>query len=257
MIGLFACLAFGQASKEGDAAWQKYFDKIRELLTPHSALPPILDLSQPGARESAQATAAGHAWERKYTGSMLAREITDPGVGPEIGPESISTRIIDYVGRRWAIPAVNCEAVLRVKPVATAAHLAWTNRLVYSTFTLAILEVMKADKKMGITPGGQIRAAEFGGTLRFPSGHLETFFTVGEGFMGLQREYFVFLWKPVRSDNTWMTSEAYLIQDGLVFPIRTEMWTEQELANREKGIPEKDFEGKVKAAIAKNVNADY
>jgi hypothetical protein len=254
---LLSSVATGQASRERDEAWQRHFEKVRDLLPLHSALPPMLDLADPGSTKSAQAAAAGRAWERKYTGSMLAREISDPGIGPDIGPGSISTRTVEYVGKRWAIPAASCEAILRVQPTASSAHITWTRRFVYSTFALNILDVFKGEKKQGLEKGGQLRAVQFGGTIRFPSRHLETFVTAGEGFMGLGKEYLVFLWKPIRSDNTWLTTEAYVIERDIVFPLITESWNAQELANHERGIPEKDFEAKVKAAIGKNVNTDY
>jgi hypothetical protein len=49
-----------------------------------------------------------------------------------------------------------------------------------------------------------------------------------------------------------MIAEPYLIQDGLVFPIKTEA----DVSAYENGMPVQQFEAKVTSAIAKNIDID-
>jgi hypothetical protein len=240
--------AFTQSNT--DDSWQKHFEEVRQSLPPRSALPPLLDLSAPGAEAKARESAAGRAWERMWTGSMLSREIADPGVGPQIGPTSISRQFLDYAGQTPALPVRGSEVIALAEPISSSAHIAYTNRLVYSTFILKLLMVLKGQGENGIEPGDRIQIAEIGGTIRFRSGHLETFIRMHEGFVSVGKQYFFFLWKPIRSDKTFMTSEAWLVDGDSLFSVNNRGGNPA----YDKGIPLKDFEAKVKVAIAKNEN---
>ncbi len=111
--------------------------------------------------------------------------------------------------------------------------------------------MLKGKKRDGIEAGSRIDAAQLGGTIRFPSGHVETFLEAKEGFLGLGKQYLLFIWKPVRTDSTYVVDEPYLIQDGHVFPV--------DLDSHEsayEGVPFAKFEAKVKAAIEGNVDTN-
>jgi hypothetical protein len=223
-------------------------EKVLRLLPPNSALPPVLNLSQMGAN----VVRASRAWEKKFTGSMLSREITDPGTAPDVGFGSISTSTLEYAAHIWALPARSCTIIVIAKPIAGGAHLAYTRRLVYSTFTLEVLQVLKAERTKIVAVGDRISGAQFGGSLRFPSGHLETFVRTGEGFLEIGQSYILFLWKPIPSDEGYTIAEPYLIKDGTVFPAKTVA----DVSDYEKGVAFKDFEAKVKDAIARNIDSD-
>lgn len=242
-------LALGIASSEtipGDA-FQKHIKEVQSLLPEHSVLPPLLDLSNPTAKD----TGASRAWENKFKGSMGVREHTDPGVLDPAGTGSILTTTNEYATPVWALPAHDCDAVVTARPVASRAHMAYNRRFVYSTFSLKISRVLKGSKKHGIQEGKRIIAAQFGGSIRFPSGHIETFLVTKNGFMKLNGEYLLFLWKPLRSDETYVIAESYLIENGLVFPIILDAH-----ASAYGGMPVQQFETRVKDAIAKNSDAN-
>jgi hypothetical protein len=98
----------------------------------------------------------------------------------------------------------------------------------------------------------QLTAVDFGGTIRFPSGYLETFLLSQEGFVEIGKEYVLFMWKPVPSDDMLIISQAYLIQDGFVFPVSSNGDAERVYTK----MPLLEFEAKVKAAVAQNIDAD-
>jgi hypothetical protein len=249
VICIFAAIAIGAASAQisPERAYQIQMNRVRHLLPPHSALPPLLDLS----KTSSIGGGASRKWENRFTGSMGVREISDPGLHGPGGPVSISTATTEYVGPIWALPARSCDAVVMGRIVADRAQLAYNRRFVYSLFSVEVLQVLKGNRKQGVREEERINATQLGGSVRFPSGHMETFILANEGFMELGSQYLLMLWKPIRSDDTYMVAESYLIQGGVTFPIKT-------LADvsRYDGMPAKDFEAKVKAAIAKNIDTN-
>jgi hypothetical protein len=46
-----------------------------------------------------------------------------------------------------------------------------------------------------------------------------TYLEAGEGFLGIGKEYVIFLWKPVQSSEVYVASEAYLIDGDQVISI--------------------------------------
>lgn len=247
-----SALALGQKqsadSPKGtlERAYAAHVERIRKELPPHSGLPCLLDLSRPDVGEGI----ASNRWERKINGTMLIDPITDPGVSSPPGPTSVSMTFDDYVGTIWPLPARNSDAVILAKPVACSVHLARNRRFVYSSYSLEVSEVLKGKRKSGIVEGKRITAAQLGGSVRFPSGHEGTFLEVHEGFLELGQQYLIFVWRPFASDRTYAIDEAYLTEGGLTFPIMPRSADVAKYA----GMPSRDFQAKVKAAIAKNEN---
>ena len=177
------------------------------------------------------------------------------GVGPilDLGsPTSILTSTIDYAGAFPLLPSKSCSVIVLAKPLKTSAHLAYNRQFVYSTFEVQLLQVLKgASKKQGIVEGGQMIAAQLGGGVRFASGHQVDAMEANEGFLEIGKEYLLFLWKPVKSSDTYMTADAYVLEDGRVYAI-----TVHSNESRYDGTPAEDFLRKVKQAIAKNIDSD-
>jgi hypothetical protein len=240
-----ASVALTQDNRED--AYQKHLEKVRQLLPPHSALPPLLDLSEPNANGGG----ASRDWEDRFTGSMGVREHADPGMADPSGKGSISMTTTEYGGPTLAIPARNCDVVILARPITSNVHMAYNHRFVYSMFTVEISEVLKGQGKRGIRQGEQITLAQLGGAVRFPSGHLETFLLDKEGFMQLGQRYAVFAWKPLKFDSTYMADELYLVQNDVVFPVNLDAHE-----STYSGMPFTKFLAKVKAAIAENINTN-
>lgn len=217
------------------------------MLPPHSGLPPLLDLSKSTLNDAAK----DRAWESMFKGIMGSRTIADPGAPRASEVTSVATTFIDTVGRPSALPAKECDAVLIAKAVDSNVRFAHARTYIYSRFSLEVSQVLKRNNKASIREGERIVAVQLGGRVRFPSGHMETFILATQGFLEVGQEYVIFSWKPATSIDTYIASEAYLIQGDLVFPINTVADV-----SAYEGMPLKDFEVKVRAAIAKNVNTD-
>ena len=96
-------------------------------------------------------------------------------------------------------------------------------------------------------------AVEFGGSIRFPSGYLETFLWSHKGFVEIGKEYVLFMWKPsIPSDDLLVISQAYLIQDGFVFPVSTNGDAQKYYTK----LPLAEFKAQVEAAVAQNVDTN-
>ncbi|HEX7363480.1 MAG TPA: hypothetical protein VF283_23560 [Bryobacteraceae bacterium] len=233
---------------------------ILAMLPPHSAFPPILDLSKEQISEHPK----DKLWEYRSSALFGSTPITDPGLN---GPEEATTDTWTYVDGdpTYALPAKGSDVVIAV-PVTGETRVAYNHKLVYSRFELQILQVLKGKAKDGLYAGAHISALQLGGAVRFPSGHQQTFIMMHEGFVGIGKQYLLFIWKPSKGSciashafpssicqdvQSYAIGEAYLIQRGVVFPI---------IANNQQtaysGMSWTAFEAKVKHAIAKNINTN-
>lgn len=228
-------------------AYAQHFAKVRESLPPHSALPPLLDLTKPQKNENAK----DRAWEKPYTLSIPDGGAHDLGVPNLSEATSTSRTFFDNVGRPLALPARSCEAVIVGEPVGGQTRISSNRQLVYSRLSVKVLSVWKRGRKSDIHDGAEIIAVQLGGSVLYPSGHLTTFVVVHQGFMGPGKKYVLFLWRPPKSSQTYMTAESYLVQDGLVFPVNTEADV-----SAYDGMPLDKFEVEVRDAIRQNIDAN-
>ena len=236
------------SDREMQDAYSRHFAEIRQMLPPHSALPPLLDLTKSKIDDSSK----DRAWEKPYDLAVRAGGIVDPGVPSPSQATSTATTFIDTVGQPDALPERNCEAVVIGEPIASEVRISPNRELVYSRFSVKLLSVLKSKKKSGIREGSVIVAVQIGGSVRFPSGHLTTFVLVDRGFMELKKQYVLFIWRPPKSSQTYMVAQSYLIENGLVFPIQTKA----DISAYEGGMPVDKFEAKVKSAIAQNIDTN-
>jgi hypothetical protein len=216
--------------------------RVLQQLPPHSALLPVLDLS----KTNEDSPGAGKKWEDRFTCSMGVRSIGDPGVRSPNDLTSVSTTTTEYPGQAGPLLIRSCELIVIGQPENASAHLAYNRRFVYSAYNIKILELLKGNRR-DLRAGKLLNVAQLGGSIRFPSGHGAFFWEVNEGFMTLNNQYLLFLWKPVPSSDTYMVAEEYLLQDGLVFPI---MLSSGEA--RYSNTPADKFVARVKALIAAN-----
>ena len=81
--------------------------------------------------------------------------------------------------------------------------------------------IHERSKKANVRDGSEIAAVQIGDRIRFPSGYMATFILARHGFLDLGQKYLLFVWKPAKSTNIYVASEAYLIKDGAAFSIST------------------------------------
>ena len=229
-------------------AYSEHLARVQDVLPKHSGLPPLLDVSKSNTAEGS----GERAWEDRFKGVMgFGTEIADRGVESPSRATSISLATTEGGTRIYALPAQSCGAVVTAEPVASEARIAQNRLFVYSRFSLQVSRVLKANRKLGIRQGQRIVATQFGGSVRFPSGHMETFLLAKDGFLELRKQYLLFIWKPAESIQAFMIAQPYQIQGGLVFPVST--IADVSAYDR---MPIKDFEAKVRTAIAKNVDSN-
>jgi hypothetical protein len=155
------------------------------------------------------------------------------------------------VGQIYALPAKQSSEIVIARPHSGRVCISHDRRFVYTRFRLQVSQALKHNNH-NPQKDEFIEAVQFGGSVLFPSGHLTTFLLDKEGYVDLGKQYVFFLWKPLPSDETLVIVEAYLIQDGLVFPVSTSASN----AFHYTKIPLQNFEAKVKTAIAKNIDTD-
>jgi hypothetical protein len=182
---------------------------------------------------------------------MGIRAITDPGISMPLEATSIVLTTIDGAGPYYALPANQCSMVVIARPIEDKVCISQRRNYVYTRFHLEISQEFKRTKH-NPHQGGQVAAVQFGGSVLFPSGQFATFLMDKDGFVEIGKQYVLFLWKPIRSDDTYVAVEAYLIQNGLVFPVSASAAN----AFHYTKMPVKDFESKVRAAVAKNIDTD-
>jgi|SRR5581483_2334409 len=227
-------------------AYSRHFAIIQQMLPPHSALPPLLNLT----KSKLDLGGKDRAWEKGY--NLLTDAGVDPGMHGPIDATSTGRAFYDYFGRPNALPARSSEAVIIGEPVASEALISHNRETIYSRFSVKVLNILKAKRKAGIHEGADLIAVQLGGSVCFPSGHLTTLVVANGGFIALHKRYMLFLWRPPHSSETYMVAESYLIEDDDVFPINTEA----DVSAYEHGMPLDKFEARVKAAIAANVDAN-
>lgn len=183
------------------------------------------------------------------------RIVADKGIPRPFDVTATSFTTIDVFGRIYSLPAKSSSMVVIAKPIAGKVCIPQSRRYVYTEFRLDISKEFQKgnEKKQQDSPKQkQVTAAQFGGSVRFPSGFLETYLLNLEGFVEIGKEYVLFMWKPIPSDDTLVIAQAYLLENGMIFPVSANGDAQTVYTNML--FPE--FEAKVKAVVAKNVDAD-
>jgi hypothetical protein len=186
---------------------------------------------------------------------MGGHPLADFGFSKRADSTATTLVTIDTFAPIYSLPAKRSFAVVIAKPIGGKVCIPQSRRYLYTKFTLEVVKTFREGKNSGKQEpqkGSQITAVEFGGSVRFPSGYLETFLLSQKGFVEIGKQYVLFMWKPIPADDLLVISQAYLIRDGLVFPVSTN-------GDAQKGytkMPLAEFEGAVQAAVDRNIDTD-
>lgn len=161
---------------------------------------------------------------------------------------------IDTFGPTYSLPAKRSTDIVIAKPIAGRVCIPQSRRYVYTKFTLDVLKEFRkpGDKSKDLNERRHITAAQFDESIRFPSGYLETFLPDRRGFVEIGKQYLLFMWKPIPSDDTLVIGQTYRIENGVVFPVSTDGDAQTVYTN----MPFPEFEIKVKEIVERNVDAD-
>lgn len=235
-------------------AYAKHDIRVRNSLPAYSGPPLLLDLFHKSLEDGTCDPHQHIKWEANFNAIMASRKLVDRGISKPSEATATTVTFIDTFAPIYSLPAKRSLAVVIAKPVAGKICIPQSRQYVYTKLTLDILKQFKpanADRPQS-QASAPIIAAEFGGSVRFPSGYLETLLLSREGFVEIGKKYVLFMWKPVPSDDLLVISQAYLVQDGFVFPVSTNGDAQTYYTK----LPLSKFEAQVEASVAQNVDTN-
>lgn len=233
-------------------AYAKHDQNLRKTLPQYSGLPPVLDLTGRQLQDGVCDIEQQHSkWEARFNGIMGDEPITDPGIPRPLEATSIVLTTIDGENAPYALPAKQSSLIVVARPIKNTVCISQRRNYVYTRFHLDISRKFKHPRHDS-TQDGQVTSVQFGGSIRLPSGQLATYLLDQRGFIGLNKQYVLFLWRPIQSDEMYVVTQAYLIENGMVFPVSASAPN----AFHYTKMPLDKFEAKVKAAVKKNIDTD-
>lgn len=163
--------------------------------------------------------------------------------------KSVSGSVLQY---DWEvgldpIPAAQSKVVVVGDVVDAQAHMSNDRGMVYTEFTLRVLEVLKNETGSHISSGGQIIAERWGGVVRYAPDNSQVYQIGGQGFPRKGRRYVLFLDYVGPEDNLPIVA-GFELREGKVF-----MLDGAQQFLRYKGMDETEFSKLVRDAA---VNQD-
>lgn len=129
-------------------------------------------------------------------------------------------------GRTWstnwskdlsALPFTQSDVVLIGGVMDAKAHLSNDKTGIYSEFDVQVEEVLQNSTKDSVYPGNTVSLERFGGAVRFPSGVIQRYETIGQGMPSLGQRYLFFLKRVNETDFSIVT--GYQLDGEVVSPL--------------------------------------
>lgn len=116
-----------------------------------------------------------------------------------------------------ALPVTESDVVLLGGVLHAQAHLSNDKTGIYSEFNVQVEEVFRDNGKASLLPGVVVSVERFGGAVRFPSGVIQRYETVGQGMPRVGERYVFFLKRHNEMDFSIVT--GYQLEGDLVSPL--------------------------------------
>lgn len=142
---------------------------------------------------------------RKYDKSIISVNEQD----------QIVSSAIHWASGLSAIPVDDSDAVVVGEITDAQAFLSNDKTGIYSEFNFRISEILKNDLLTPLTLESVITLERPGGRVKFPSGHISTYFTAGMGMPRVKRQYVFFL-KHETEDGNFLILTGYELRGGHV-----------------------------------------
>jgi hypothetical protein len=158
--------------------------------------------------------------ESRYKGAYA--EIKDPGDANPTGPTKETTYVIkDYADKMDPLPVSRSAVVVIGTILSGKAYVSKDRTYVYSDFQVRVDQVLKQDSQANLVAGGQMVVSRGGGTIHFPSGHIQDYINHGEGMPAIGAQYLFFLVKPNIPEPEYevIIGGAYELRNGMVHPL--------------------------------------
>jgi hypothetical protein len=129
-------------------------------------------------------------------------------------------------GRTWtthwykdlsALPFPQSDVVLIGGVMDAKAHLSNDKTGIYSEFGVQVEEVLKNATKDSVYPGKTVLLERFGGAVRFRSGVIQKYETIGQGMPSVGQRYLFFLKRTDDTDYSIIT--GYQLDGEVVSPL--------------------------------------
>lgn len=155
--------------------------------------------------------------ERKSKSDFYNKRHMIPAQGLPIGVEPLP--VIDHLILRLpALPSDLSDAVISGTVTDSRAYLSTDKTGVYSEFSVQVEEVFKYDNLLQLNPGDSITVTREGGRVRYPSGRVQRFSILYQGFPNVSTRYVLFL-KRVGQTSLFSILTGYELRSGKVFPL--------------------------------------
>jgi hypothetical protein len=112
-----------------------------------------------------------------------------------------------------ALPVEQSNTVVVGEVTDAQAFMSVDKTGVYSEFVVRIGEVLKNDPALPLTAGTSITVERPGGRVKFPSGNIGQYFTVGQGMPRVGKRYMLFL---TQKDQDYQILTGYELRAGRI-----------------------------------------
>lgn len=164
---------------------------------------PIADYSAPDLADPAK-RAKREAKSKKYDKSDMSVSASGDA----------TSSFIDWATGLPALPVEQSSAVIIGTVVDAKAYLSNDKTGVYSEFDVRIQEVLKNSSVTSLVAGKDIIVERPGGRVRFPSGHINQYFIVGQGMPRVGRRYVLFL---TGGEQDFQILTGYEVREDRIF----------------------------------------
>jgi hypothetical protein len=179
---------------------QKAFDESRFPLADFSSPEPTDETERSKQRARAQ----------KYDRSKWHVNPNDP---------SDSTVRVDFVDPNLpAFPAAKADAIVIGRITKAQANLSNDKSGIYTTFTIAVDEVVKNSSRATFATDGLIEAEREGGRVKFPSGRIHLYMVSEQNMPRVGSRYVLFL-SGSDGEPVFQLLTGYELSEGRVYPL--------------------------------------
>ena len=184
---------------------------------------PLVDYDAPAPADPAER--ARRSVKNLRFNRPSAPHTLNPILHAEIGTISSEWEL----GLESSLPVAQSSAIIVGEVVEAKAFLSENRAAIYSEFVVRIEEVLKNDGDEPIAVGDTVAINRLGGRVRFPSGRISSFYSLGQDMPEVGRRYLFFLgYNPREGGNLTISSPremnryiltGYELREGEVFPL--------------------------------------
>lgn len=221
--------ADGGASSRGGDGRQEPSDRL-----------PVADYDAPETpdpKKRAKRRAKGARYDGRHTKIIEMPEVREV------------TEAESWIERLPPLPVSQSDVVALGKMTEAMAYLSNDKKDIYSEFTVQIEGILKDESGLQLTPGATLTAEREGGSVRFLSGHIQSYKLSGQGVPRVGSRYVFFL-KHNGQDQDFLLLTAFELRSGGVAPM-------DKVARQSvyAGLDEQSFLHEVRSAIASPTRA--